>query len=47
MSCSRLQEVYGWRKFMEIFRSYLIGENVRYHFLSNTSKDDGITELRV
>ena len=44
----RLQDVEGWRKLMgEIFRSNLIDENVRYHLLSNTSKDAGFTELRV
>ena len=31
----------------EIFRSNLIDEKVRYHLLSNTSKDAGFTELRV
>ena len=44
----RLQDVEGWRELMgEIFRSNLIDEKVRYHLLSNTSKDAGFTELRV
>ena len=44
----RLQDVEGWRELMgEIFRSNLIDEKVRYHPLSNTSKDTGFTELRV
>ena len=31
----------------EIFISNVIDEKVRYHLLSNTSKDAGFTELRV
>ena len=31
----------------EIFRSNLIDEKVRYHLLSNTSKDAGFTDFRV
>ena len=43
----RLQDVEGWRELMDgIFRSTLINEKVKYHLLSNTSKDAGFTELR-
>ena len=46
--CIRLQDVEGWKELMgEIFRSNLIDEKVKYHLLSNTSKDARFTELRV
>ena len=44
----RVKEVDGWKDLMaEVFRSNLIDEKVRYHLLSNSSKDVGFTELRV
>ena len=44
----RVKEVDGWKDLMaEVFRSNLIDEKVRYHLLSNSSKDAGFTELRV